>query len=71
MDPLLSAVEKCNVEVVTILLEHGANPNTRVADKTALAIAREKHYTEIEEILVKAGARDQKPFFKGLYCFGC
>jgi ankyrin repeat protein len=28
-DPLFSAVEKRNIEIVKILLEHGANPNSR------------------------------------------
>ena len=28
-DPLYSAVEKRNIEIVKILLDHGANPNSR------------------------------------------
>jgi ankyrin repeat protein len=28
-DPLFSAVEKRNIEIVKILLDHGANPNSR------------------------------------------
>ena len=28
-DPLLSAVEKRNIQIVKILLDHGANPNSR------------------------------------------
>jgi ankyrin repeat protein len=41
-DPLFSAVEKRNIEIVKILLEHGANPNSRYdgtyVDKSKLGV---------------------------------
>ncbi len=42
-DPLFSAVEKRNIEIVKILLEHGANPNSRY-DGTDLLSCVEVRY---------------------------
>ena len=62
IDPLLSAVEKRHIEIVTILLEAGAKPNNARSkdDMWCLKQARENKHTEMVEILLKHGAKDPK-----------
>lgn len=60
IDPLLSAVEKRNIEIVEILLERGANPNSWSKETCPLLQARENHHAAMEELLIKYGATDKK-----------
>ena len=62
IDPLLSAVEKRHVEIVTILLKGGANPNNAKSrdDMWCLKQARENLHDEMADLLVKHGAKDPK-----------
>ena len=49
---------KAHIEITDMLLKHGADPN--IADRngvTPLMHARERKYKEIEELLIKAGAK--------------
>jgi ankyrin repeat protein len=46
------------VELIRLLLDHGANPNTRKNDgATPLSIAQGKGYKDVIELLKKAGAK--------------
>ena len=62
IDPLLSAVEKRHVEIVTILLKGGANPNNAKSrdDMWCLKQARENLHDEMADLLLKHGAKDPK-----------
>ena len=62
IDPLLSAVEKRHVNIVKIMLEAGADPNNAHSkdDMWCLKQARENGHGEMEELLLKHGARDPK-----------
>ena len=62
IDPLLSAVEKRHIEIVTMLLEGGANPNNARSrdDMWCLKQARENLHDEMVQLLLKHGAKDHK-----------
>ena len=54
--PLIGAVAPGHVEVVRVLLEAGANFNIiNKEGETALSIAKERGFKEIEELLLKYG----------------
>lgn len=57
--PLIVAVEENQKEIVTLLLNHGANPNITdwTGKNTALDIAEQKNHIALIEILQKKGAR--------------
>lgn len=61
-DPLFSAVEKRNIEIVQILLEHGANPSSRCGETCPLVQARDNLHPEMVDLLLRYGAREVKPF---------
>ena len=67
-DPLLSAVEKRNVEVVRALLNAGAGTKCSRGEQGRkekiwpLSQARENSHKEMEELLLEFGATDPKPF---------
>ena len=57
--PLTQAAKGGQIEVSRILLEHGANPNLHTArGESALSLAREKKSSEIEQLLIEAGAKN-------------
>jgi len=59
MSALIFAVKQGNAEAVDYLLHKGANVNLRDNfNESALMIARSKKLTEIENILISAGAKD-------------
>ena len=66
-DPLLSAVEKRNVEVVRALLNAGAGTKCSRGEQGRkekiwpLSQARENSHKEMEELLLEFGATDPKP----------
>jgi len=62
IDPLLSAVEKRHIDIVTMLLEGGANPNNARSrdDMWCLKQARENLHDEMVQLLLKHGAKDHK-----------
>jgi len=57
--PLIVAVEENQKEIVTLLLNHGADPNITdwTGKNTALDIAEQKNHIGLIEILQKKGAR--------------
>jgi len=57
--PLIVAVEENQKEIVTLLLNHGADPNITdwTGKNTALDIAEQKNHIALIEILQKKGAR--------------
>jgi len=61
IDPILSAVEKRNVEVVRILLVSGAHTKARSKnDMWPLKQAQHNSHGEMETLLLEYGARDPK-----------
>lgn len=54
--PLDVAVDEGHIEVVRVLLEAGASPNTGLYGDNALASAASRGYTEIARMLIRAGA---------------
>jgi len=60
IDPLLSAVEKRNIDIVKILLDHGASPNSWSKETCPLLQARTNYHREMEELLVSYGAKEKK-----------
>ena len=59
--PLVAAVEEGHVDIVRSLLSKGARPNRgRTVEDNALLMAREKRLTEIEQVLIDAGAVEPK-----------
>ena len=53
--PLFHAVCEDNLEVLEILLKHGADPNANNGVNTALMIAARRGFTNIVKVLVSAG----------------
>ena len=47
--------------MVKILLEHGANPNSKGKGVYPLKIARDNLHQEMEQVLMEAGAVEQRP----------
>jgi len=64
IDPLLSAVEKRNIEIVQILLDHGANPNSWSKETCPLLQARDNFHDAMAQLLISYGATDKKPLSK-------
>eukprot|EP00096_Caligus_rogercresseyi_P005182 TRINITY_DN2017_c1_g2_i1.p1 TRINITY_DN2017_c1_g2~~TRINITY_DN2017_c1_g2_i1.p1 ORF type:complete len:154 (-),score=34.20 TRINITY_DN2017_c1_g2_i1:471-932(-) len=56
LDPLLSAVGEGNKDMVQLLLEHGALPNSRNKFTNALLLAEERGHTELAALLESRGA---------------
>ena len=65
--PLIVASHKGNLEIVKVLLNSGAAVDSRViagedeafrAGETALKVARRNHHSDIEQILIAAGATE-------------
>lgn len=57
-DPLMEAAIQGHVEIVRLLLDKGADPNTKGwRGLTPLAAATKERHEEIREMLLKAGAR--------------
>src|SRR5215208_3181323 len=54
--PLAPAVGKRNVELIKLLLDHGANPNSVVGTATVLHLAVERGCLDCVKALVEAGA---------------
>jgi len=49
--PLMQAVERGDAEIVKILLDKGAKPDTNVQDRTPLSVAKQKGNIEIIALL--------------------
>jgi ankyrin repeat protein len=47
----MQAVERGDAEIVKILLDKGAKPDTTVEDRTPLSVAKQKGNPEIIELL--------------------
>lgn len=57
--PLISAVIEHDLPLVRLLLAHGAKVNTKMPNgNTALRLARREHDSDIERLLLKAGAKE-------------
>lgn len=65
--PLIVAAQKGNLKIVEVLLNFGAAVDSRViaeedeafrAGETALQVARRNHHSDIEQILLAAGATE-------------
>ena len=57
-DPLMEAALQGHVEIVRLLLDKGADPNTKGwRGLTPLAAATQERHEEIKAMLLKAGAR--------------
>ena len=54
---LMSAAYAGHKDVVSLLLEKGANPNLKAHGKTAMDFAREKHFEEIVNMLIKVSIK--------------
>lgn len=59
---LLGAAQYGNTEIVILLINAGADLNDRGPFGTALAVARDKDFQEVVEILEKAGAAEWRPY---------
>ena len=60
--PLIYASETGNLEILSLLLKHGAATSINARDrdgKTALFYAKEKKFTKITEVLIQYGAKDE------------
>jgi len=56
--PIMFAAEGGNTDIVQMLIAKGANVNKKSRDgRTALSIAEEKGFSDVAEILKKAGAK--------------
>lgn len=56
--PLIDAAFGGDSEFVRFLLHHGADPNTREGNESAIEIARRMGHTDAVETLKRAGAQD-------------
>ena len=63
LDPLMAAVEAGDIDTVSLLLEHGADPKTMTKLTTPLYIAKDKGHSEMAELLVQKGAPLEPGFF--------
>jgi cytochrome c len=59
--PLKAAVAKSNIELITLLLAHGADPNVAVGDQTVLHEAVRRGCLDCVKALVAAGADVNAP----------
>jgi len=57
-DPLLSAVDYGQEEIVALLISRGANVRRRTRQTNAVLLAKEKGHLSIEKMLKEAGATD-------------
>ena len=58
---LLGAAQYGNTEIVILLVNAGADLNQIGPYGTALAVARDKHFQDVVEILERAGATEWRP----------
>lgn len=56
LDPLMAAVESGDKAIVTLLIDNGADLNSRTKLTTPVYIAHEKGHVEISQLLVERGA---------------
>lgn len=56
LDPLMAAVESGDKAIVTLLIDKGADLNSRTKLTTPVYIANEKGHVEISQLLVERGA---------------
>ena len=59
----MAAVEAGDIDTVSLLLEHGADPKTMTKLTTPLYIAKDKGHLEMAELLVQKGAPLEPGFF--------
>ena len=64
MDPLLAAVQMGHFEIVEMLLDAGAEVNTRAKGVNAVMLAREKGHMDIERLLLERGAKPELNFIE-------
>ena len=55
LDPLMAAVESGDKETVVVLLDHGADMETRTTLTTPVYIAQEKGHSQMEKLLLERG----------------
>ena len=57
MDPLLAAVQMGHIEIAEMLIDAGAEVNTRSKGVNAVMLARDKGHLDIERLLLERGAK--------------
>jgi ankyrin repeat protein len=58
---LIAAAQYGRLQIVQLLINSGANLNLRSRYGTALAVARDKGYEDVAEVLARAGAAEWRP----------